>query len=83
MAQSRLKSTTSMSNTGYHQNGKPNWWARIGQGDDAEFLQIPWARGDQALDCIVNVPPDTTVYIGAGKGSRKTVRQTVTTTSIE
>lgn len=71
-----------MSNTGYHQNGKPNWWARVGQGSDAEFLVIPKVRGDNELDVVVNVPPGTTVHIGAGKGSHKTIRQTVTTEPI-
>lgn len=79
---SRLKSTSSMSNTGYHQNGKPHWWARIGQGDDASFLPIPKVRGDNNLDVIVDVPPGTTVHIGAGKGSHKTIRQAVVTEPI-
>jgi hypothetical protein len=78
---SKLRSTTSMSNTGFHANGKPNWWARTGQGTDAQFLTIPRVRGDQNLDCTVDVPPGTTVFIGAGKGSHKTVRQTVVTTA--
>jgi len=80
---SRLRSDTLMSNTGYHQNSKPNWWARVGQGDDAQFLTIPTTRGDRILDCVVDVAPGTTVHIGAGKGSHKTVRQTVVTTAIE
>jgi len=81
--QSRLKTTDRMSNKGYHANGKPTWWARVGAGGDAKFLQIPWTRGDDYLDCIVDVPPGTEVYCGAGKGSHKTVRQTVVTVAVE
>ena len=66
-----------MSNTSYHQNGKPCWWARVGSGDSARFLSIPRVRGDEHLDCEVDVPPGTTVYIGAGKGTHKTIRETV------
>lgn len=80
---SRLRSSDTMSNTGFHANGKPNWWARIGSGDTAKFLKIPQVRGDKPLDCEVDVPPGTTVHIGAGKGSYKTVRQTVVTEEIE
>lgn len=83
MTQSRLKTTERMSNTGYHANGKPNWWARIGSGDSAEWVDIPRTRGDRVLDCVVNLPPGTTIFCGAGKGNYKTVRQTVTTTAIE
>jgi hypothetical protein len=82
MATSRLQSTDRMSNTGYHANGKPSWWARIGTGDDARFLQIPSVRGDRQLDCVVDVPSGTEVHIGAGRGSHKTIRQTVTTTEV-
>ncbi len=80
---SLLKSTTKMSNTGYHANGKPNWWARVGKGDDATWLEIPRTRGDAALECVVAVPPGTEVHIGAGKGSHKTVRETVVTAPVE
>ncbi len=76
---SRLITTKRMSNTGYHLHGKPNWWARVGQGDDAIFLRIPPTRGDSILDCEVDVPVGTTVYYGAGKGTHKTVRETVVT----
>ena len=69
-----------MSNTGYHANSKPTWWARVGEGAEARFLTIPWTRGDRELDCIVDVDPGTTVHIGAGKGSHKTIRVTVVTT---
>lgn len=76
---SKLTTTTRMSNTGYHQNGKPNWWARVGQGESVKFLIIPKTRGDEYLDCEVDVPTGTTVYCGAGKGNYKTVRETVKT----
>ena len=76
---SRLRTTERMSNTGYHQNGKPNWWARVGTGADAIFLAIPRVRGDEILDVIVDLPVGTVVVCGAGKGSHKTVRQTVRT----
>jgi hypothetical protein len=79
---SRLQSTDRMSNTGYHANGKPNWWARVGSGNTAQFLTIPSIRGDSRLDCIVDVPPGTTIFIGAGRGSHKTIRQTVITTEV-
>jgi len=81
-AKSALKSSGRMSNTGYHQNGKPTWWARVGSGKDVAFLRVPWTRGDERLDCVVDVPPGTTVHIGAGKGSHKTIRETVVTTEI-
>ena len=76
---SRIRTTTRMSNTAYHQLGKPNWWVRIGAGDTARFLRIPQVRGDAYLDVEVDLPPGTTVYCGAGKGSHKTVRETVVT----
>lgn len=79
---SRLQSSTKMSNTGYHQNGRPTWWARVGGGTGARFLEIEWTRGDTYLDCVVDVPPGTEVYIGAGKGRHKTVRETVVTTEV-
>lgn len=83
MARSRLQTTERMSNTGYHAHGKPTWWARVGKGDKARFLEVPWTRGDRCLDCIVDVEPGTEVACGAGKGNHKTVRQTVITTAIE
>ena len=76
---SRLRSTSRMSNTGYHANGQPNWWARIGTGSTASFIEIDRVRGDHILDVEVSVPPGITVYIGAGKGTYKTVRETVVT----
>lgn len=80
---SRLKTTDRMSNTGYHANGKPNWWARVGTGSDASFLKIPSVRGDHFLDVEVDVEPGTTVHCGAGRGTHKTVRQTVVTVAVE
>lgn len=77
---SRLKTSERMSNTGYHENGKPNWWARTAAGG---FIDLPRVRGDKELDCTVELPPGTEVFCGAGKGTRKTVRETVTTTEIE
>lgn len=82
MDKSRLKSTDRMSNKGYHANGRPTWWARIGSGDSAKFLDIPRVRGDEYLNVIVDVPPGTRVYCGAGKGTHKTVRETIVTTEV-
>lgn len=76
---SRIRTSNRMSNTGYHQNGKPNWWARIGNGDNAQWVSIPRVRGDDILDCLVDLPVGTTVFCGAGKGSYKTIRETVVT----
>lgn len=76
---SRICTTARMSNTGYHQNGKPVWWARIGNGDSAQFLRIPRVRGDEILDVVVDVPVGTKVFCGAGRGQHKTVRETVIT----
>ncbi len=76
---SRIQTIVRMSNSGYHANGQPNWWARVGSGDSARFLPISRVRGDAILDCVVDVPPGTTVFCGAGKGSHKTVRATVET----
>ena len=76
---SHLVTTSRMSNTGFHANGKPNWWARIGSGDSARFLSIPRVRGDEVLDVVVDVEPGTEVFCGAGKGTFKTVRCTVVT----
>lgn len=80
---SRLATKSRMSNTGYHQNHKPNWWARIGTGSNVQWLNIPRVRGDELLDCIVDVPPGTEIVCGAGKGSHKTVRETVVTVTVE
>jgi hypothetical protein len=76
---SRLRTTDRMSNSGYHANSKPNWWARVGSGDKIAWVSIPTVRGDQYLDCEVDLPTGTRVFCGAGKGTYKTVRQTVVT----
>ncbi len=76
---SRIITSNRMSNTGYHQNGKPTWWARIGSGDSVQWVSIPRVRGDERLDCVVDLPVGTQVFCGAGKGSYKTVRETVVT----
>lgn len=80
---SKLTTRGRMSNTGYHANGKPTWWARVGQGSDAKFVEIPWTRGDSVLDCVVDLEPGTTVFCGAGKGNHKTIRETVVTVAID
>lgn len=79
---SRIATRQKMSNTGYHKNGRPTWWARTGSGDDAQFLDIPEVRGDRHLDCVVDLPPGTTVFCGAGRGTYKTVRETVVTRAV-
>jgi hypothetical protein len=76
---SKLKTTDRMSNTGFNLNGRPNWWARVGTGNAAKWVSIPYTRGDDYLECEVDLPVGTEVFCGAGKGSRKTVRQTVIT----
>lgn len=76
---SRLRTSKRMSNTGYHQNGKPRWWARTEDG----WLNIPFTRGDEYLDCAVDLAPGTEVRCGAGKGRYKTVRETVVTVALE
>jgi len=79
---SRIVTESRMSNTGYHLNSKPFWWARVGKGSGAYFIEIPRVRGDEILDCIVDLPPGTTVFCGAGRGQSKTVRETVVTLPI-
>ena len=79
---SRLRTTASMSNTGYHQNGKPTWWAYTRENGQNIFIDVEYTRGDKELDCIVDVPAGTTVHCGAGKGTYKTVRQTVVTKAL-
>jgi hypothetical protein len=72
-----LHSHVCMSNSGYHRCGKPNWWARIGQGDSAQFCKMKSVRGDEFLLIEVEVPDDTSqVFIGAGKG-KDGVRETI------
>lgn len=75
----RIVSNDRMSNSGYHRSGKATWWARIGSGAGAEFLQVGRERADRVLDVVVEVPAGVTeIYIGAGKaGSRDAIRQTI------
>lgn len=80
---SRIKTTQRMSNTSYHANGNPNWWVRVGSGPTAQFLQIDKARGDDYLDCVVDLPVGTVVYCGTGNGLHKTVRERVKTIAID
>ena len=73
----RLHSDSRMSNRQFHLAGKPKWWARIGSGDTARFLSLPDVRGDEALDCEVDVP-DGTRQVAFGVGPKdKGIRQTV------
>ena len=68
----------SMSNRQYHRTGCPRWWARIGKGDTAKFLDIPRTRGDDDLSCTVEVDDDVSrIYIGAGPNDKHGVRETV------
>lgn len=67
-----------MSNRQYHLNGRPCWWARIGSGDSARFLDIPRTRGDEDLVCTVEVEDDVKViYIGVGPNNKNGVREKV------
>ena len=55
------------------------WWARIGSGPTARFLDLDGKhRADRKLMAIVDVPPGTEVVVGAGRG-KDAVRLTVTT----
>ena len=68
----------SMSNRQYHAYGCPRWWARVGSGDNARFLDIPKVRGDNDLRCTVEVEDDVPViYIGVGPNNKHGVRETV------
>jgi len=59
-------------------HGCPRWWARVGSGDNARFLDIPKVRGDNDLRCTVEVEDDVTViYIGVGPNNKHGVRETV------
>ena len=68
----------SMSNRQYHACGCPRWWARVGQGEHAQFLPIPRVRGDKDLDCTVEVDDGVDkIYIGAGPNNQHGVRYTI------
>jgi hypothetical protein len=74
-----LKSNGKMSNRQYHANGKPRWWARVGSGAGAEFLEIDDVRGDEYLDVVVEVDDDVKeISIGVGPRGSHGVRETVT-----
>ena len=78
----RVASWRSMSNTGYHQMGKPTWWAYYKDKGETNFVNVPYLRGDRELDVKITVPEHVEkVYIGAGKkpryGSDKSYRETV------
>lgn len=79
---SRVQSSDRMSNSQWNKQGRPTWWVRVGQGTDAEFLEIPKVRGDSRLDVEVDVEPGTKVTIGVGK-DRGAVRETVVTEPLE
>lgn len=79
---SRLRSTDRMSNRQYHRNRQPRWWARIGSGDAAEWVEIGTIRGDQALDVVVPLPPGTSVHIGCGPRDNG-IRETVETQAVQ
>lgn len=67
---------TKISNSAWHRAGQPNWWARIGQGDSARFLEIGRIRGDKDLSVEVTVPAGSTIAYGVGPatgGRRYTV----------
>lgn len=77
MAKARITTDRRMSNRGYHAAGQPTWWARIGTGASAKFVELPTVRGDTALSVVVDLPPGTAeVSVGAGKGTNG-VRATV------
>lgn len=81
MANIRLKSDDRMSNRQYHAQGKPTWWARIGD----RFIDIPYTRGDDILDAVVVVErhPTQDQIIDYGCGSRSHgVRERMTVRSV-
>lgn len=74
----RLQSSDRMSNRQWHAHREPMWWARIGSGNAARFLDIGRVRGDDTLDVAVDVPDGTTaVAIGVGPANRYGIRETV------
>lgn len=82
---SRVVSSNKQSNTSYHRTGGMNWWARIGAGENARFLTIPKTRGDQLLDCEVDLEPGTHITIGVGRGvaTRRIIREDVVTQNLK
>lgn len=80
MAKIQLESSGRMSNTAYHQTGKPTWWAYYKDGEETCWLKIPETRGDQRLNCETEIPDDFTgtIYIGVGKrGSKGAIREEI------
>lgn len=68
-----LSTTTGLFRPGpFERAGRPNWWARVGSGDNAQFLRFE--GGPQSarynLHAYVTVPAGTKrVYVGYGKGN--------------
>lgn len=82
MSSSKIQFSDCLSNSGYHREGKPNWWAMI----DGKFVEIGWHRGDRPLCVEVAVPVGTQVEIGVGKAEYKKsdkIRATIVTTELE
>jgi len=75
MAKIKITSDTSLSNSGYHRCGQPNWWVRIGD----RFFDIGRIRGDEKLSVEVEVERHETeqivIHYGVGQSSgRDSVR---------
>lgn len=72
MTQSRLRANARLDNYSYYLVNRPNWWASLDAEDsDGDFrLDIPPTRADRPLDCVVNVPAGTTVYLGLDRSDR-------------
>lgn len=74
----RIKSSDRMHSKPYHFFGEPIWWARIGSGKNAVWLNIGRARGDKHLDVEVDVPDGTCeIVIGCGPSGRHGVRERI------
>ena len=75
-----VTSSDRMSNSGWRRCGCPTWWARIGSGDDARFLEISRVAGDEYLRAYLDIPIHPTeeqeLTIGCGKG-RDGIRETL------
>lgn len=81
MATVELESDGKMSNTAYHQTGKPTWWAYYKDSNNSTvWLELPKVRGDQKLRANVTVPDDFVgiIYYGVGKaGAKGSIREKV------
>lgn len=64
--QSRITSRGKLKNIQWKAQGRPAWWAYAGRADEANRLKIAVLRGDERLDCVVDVPPGTQVTVGVG-----------------